>query len=68
MIVYNAADNVYHSDAQRELFYTICTRAMHALQLFSLGPRSSLLRRVSKDSYNIQYPILKNANKGDKSE
>lgn len=42
VIVYNAAANVY-DEQMRRTFYTVCTRAMHVLQLFSVGEPTVLL-------------------------
>jgi len=37
VIIYNASDEEYHQEIERNLFYTACTRPMHELHLFSLG-------------------------------
>lgn len=37
VIIYNASNDVYHLERERKLFYTACTRAMHELQLLSIG-------------------------------
>ncbi|KGX90670.1 RNA polymerase recycling motor HelD [Pontibacillus marinus] len=37
VILYNASDEEYHQEIERNLFYTACTRPMHELHLFSLG-------------------------------
>jgi DNA helicase-2/ATP-dependent DNA helicase PcrA len=43
VIVYNAGADVYNHESERRLFYTACTRAMHRLQLFSIGPFTSFI-------------------------
>lgn len=43
VIVYNASDFVYGDESLRRTFYTVCTRAMHELKLFSVGERTRLL-------------------------
>jgi DNA helicase-2/ATP-dependent DNA helicase PcrA len=37
VLVYDASRAVYSDENMRTLFYTVCTRAMHELQLFSVG-------------------------------
>jgi len=37
VIIYNASDEEYHQEIERNLFYTACTRPMHELHLCSLG-------------------------------
>lgn len=41
VIIYNAS--VYRDESVRRLFYTACTRAMHCLQLYSVGQPSPFL-------------------------
>lgn len=53
VIIYNASDKQYHGDYERNLFYTACTRAMHELHLFSLGPRSRFFTKIDSDSYEL---------------
>jgi DNA helicase-2/ATP-dependent DNA helicase PcrA len=43
VIVFNAGADVYRHESERRLFYTACTRAMHQLQLFSIGPFTSFI-------------------------
>ncbi|MDQ0188984.1 UvrD-helicase domain-containing protein [Alicyclobacillus cycloheptanicus] len=37
VLVYDASEHTYSRDHERTLFYTVCTRAMHELHLFSQG-------------------------------
>ncbi|MEL3971925.1 RNA polymerase recycling motor HelD [Rossellomorea oryzaecorticis] len=37
VIIYDASSRQYGDESLRRLFYTACTRAMHELQLFSVG-------------------------------
>ncbi|KPL58862.1 RNA polymerase recycling motor HelD [Rossellomorea vietnamensis] len=37
VIIYDASDNTYGDESLRRLFYTACTRAMHQLQLYTIG-------------------------------
>lgn len=48
VIIYDASEIQYHLESERKLFYTACTRAMHELQLYSLGnPSPFLSNRLS---------------------
>jgi DNA helicase II / ATP-dependent DNA helicase PcrA len=46
VIIYDASAKVYGDESLRRLFYTACTRAMHYLQLYSVGEPSPFLRNV----------------------
>jgi DNA helicase-2/ATP-dependent DNA helicase PcrA len=50
VIIYDASEQVYGDESLRRLFYTACTRAMHYLQLYSVGDPSPFLRNVAPDS------------------
>lgn len=43
VIVYDASTHVYEDESLRRVFYTVCTRAMHHLQLYSLGEPTPFL-------------------------
>ena len=51
VIVWNANDQQYHGNDERQLLYTICSRAMHELSLVSIGRTTSLLNQVPTDEY-----------------
>ncbi|HET7658063.1 MAG TPA: RNA polymerase recycling motor HelD [Bacillales bacterium] len=51
VIIYNASQETYSKESERNLFYTACTRAMHELHLFTLGEKSPFFSGVSSDSY-----------------
>ncbi|MBT2641935.1 UvrD-helicase domain-containing protein [Bacillus sp. ISL-41] len=57
VIIYDASENVYADETLRRVFYTACTRAMHHLQLYSVGEPSPFLRNalheglIEADSY-----------------
>ena len=53
VIVWNANDQQYHGDDERQLLYTICSRAMHALTLTVTGQPTSLLGGVPADEYQL---------------
>lgn len=46
VIIYDASEHVYGVESLRRVFYTSCTRAMHYLQLYSVGEPSPFLREV----------------------
>lgn len=52
VIVYNCSEKVYKYEDERFLLYTVCTRAMHELQLFTIGKESPLLKIVPDDLYD----------------
>lgn len=47
VIVYNASDEEYREESLRRLFYTACTRAMHELQLYSIGKPSRFVQEAA---------------------
>lgn len=53
VIVYNASTEVYADDSLRKTFYTVCTRAMHALQIHSVGSVTPLLEAVPENRYEM---------------
>ncbi|KWW21778.1 helicase [Peribacillus simplex] len=50
VIIYDASAQTYGDESLRRLFYTACTRAMHNLQVYSVGEPSPLLLNASADS------------------
>ena len=51
VIVWNANEQQYHGNDERQLLYTICSRAMHALSLVSIDKATSLIDQVPVDEY-----------------
>ncbi|MCQ6277291.1 UvrD-helicase domain-containing protein [Bacillus sp. V3B] len=51
VILYDASEHVYGDESLRRLFYTACTRAMHDLQLYSVGEPSPFLRNVLREGF-----------------
>lgn len=49
VLIYNASAEVYRYESVRRLFYTACTRAMHYLQLYSVGEPSPFLRNINQE-------------------
>ncbi|MDQ0245508.1 DNA helicase IV [Bacillus fengqiuensis] len=50
VIIYDSSAKSYGDESLRRLFYTACTRAMHHLQLYSVGEPSPFLRNVPPKS------------------
>ena len=53
VIVWNANADNYAREDERQLLYTICSRAMHELTITSVGALSPLLSRVSSALYTL---------------
>lgn len=51
VIIYDASEHVYGDESLRRVFYTACTRAMHYLQLYSIGEPSPFLRNVLREGF-----------------
>ncbi|MFK2827020.1 RNA polymerase recycling motor HelD [Bacillus sp. B190/17] len=54
VIIYDASAEVYGDESLRRLFYTACTRAMHHLQLYSVGEPSPFLRDAAPESFILR--------------
>jgi DNA helicase-2/ATP-dependent DNA helicase PcrA len=51
VIIYDASSDIYGDESLRRVFYTSCTRAMHYLQLYSVGEPSPFLRNVLREGF-----------------
>jgi len=51
VLIYDGSDRKYTREAERKLFYTACTRAMHLLRIYSVGEPSRFIREASKSTY-----------------
>ncbi|MDF2038400.1 RNA polymerase recycling motor HelD [Cytobacillus oceanisediminis] len=51
VIIYDASEHVYGDESLRRVFYTACTRAMHDLQLYSVGAPSPFLQNVLREGF-----------------
>ena len=51
VIIYDASEQVYSDESLRRLFYTACTRAMHHLQVYSVGEPSPFLRTAQQEGF-----------------
>ncbi|WP_282137179.1 RNA polymerase recycling motor HelD [Rossellomorea aquimaris] len=52
VILYDASAQSYGDESLSRLFYTACTRAMHELQLFSVGEPSPFFEQIEADLYS----------------
>lgn len=55
VIIPDASEQAYYKASERKLFYTICTRAMHTLHLFSIDDCSPFIREVPVSLYDIRH-------------
>jgi DNA helicase-2/ATP-dependent DNA helicase PcrA len=53
VIVWNANKTNYQREDERQLLYTICSRAMHELTIVAVGELSPLLARVDEQLYTL---------------
>ncbi len=53
VIIYDASEDVYSDESVRRLFYTACTRAMHELQLYSVGEVSPFVLGANSESFKL---------------
>lgn len=53
VIVWQASRSRYAADDERQLLYTICSRAMHRLSLVAIGELSPLLSDVPTSEYDV---------------
>lgn len=51
VIIYDGSKEMYAAESERKLFYTACTRAMHLLDIYSLGPVSPFIADVPSEKY-----------------
>lgn len=51
VIIYDASEQIYGDESLRRVFYTACTRAMHDLQLYSVGEPSPFLRNALQENF-----------------
>ncbi|UFT99108.1 AAA family ATPase [Radiobacillus kanasensis] len=56
VIVFDASNDQYDTELEKNLFYTACTRAMHALTVFSLGPYNRFIEEIP-DEYFHHYKV-----------
>lgn len=54
VVVWDANDEKYYREDERQLLYTIASRAMHALTITAVGQVTHLLDRVNPDLYTVR--------------
>ena len=55
VLIYNASSEQYSRESERKLLYTICTRAMHHLQIFTLGKLSPFILAQPVHTYLFEH-------------
>jgi DNA helicase II / ATP-dependent DNA helicase PcrA len=53
VLVYDAGESSYNYEEERNLFYTVCTRAMHVLCIYYPGKMNLFLKSVDRDLYDL---------------
>ena len=51
--MWNANEANYHREDERQLVYTICSRAMHRLNIFASGKLTPLMSGIPADRYKL---------------
>ncbi|OFW81473.1 MAG: helicase [Alicyclobacillus sp. RIFOXYA1_FULL_53_8] len=51
VIIYDGSQRQYSRETERKLFYTACTRAMHLLQIYTLGEPSPFITAQPERTY-----------------
>ncbi|MGM0215693.1 RNA polymerase recycling motor HelD [Enterococcus sp. AZ109] len=45
----------YHTEQDKLILYTLCTRAMHELNLLTIGQKSPLLEQIPEELYQVKH-------------
>ncbi|REE56306.1 DNA helicase-2/ATP-dependent DNA helicase PcrA [Paenibacillus taihuensis] len=53
VLVYDASAATYSRESERKLFYTVCTRAMHRLRLYSVGDVTPYMGELNASLYEV---------------
>lgn len=53
VLIYDGSERKYTREAERKLFYTACTRAMHLLRIYSVGEPSRFIREAAQSTYTL---------------
>ncbi|MCQ4116832.1 AAA family ATPase [Ligilactobacillus sp. MP3] len=53
IIMWNASRENYHDENERQLVYTICSRAMHRLDIFAVKELTPLMDRINPELYEM---------------
>ncbi|MNI29165.1 Helicase IV [compost metagenome] len=54
VLIYDGSNEKYTREAERKLFYTACTRAMHLLHIFSVGEPSRFIAESDRSTYEVR--------------
>ncbi|MOA19446.1 Helicase IV [compost metagenome] len=54
VLIYDGSNTKYTREAERKLFYTACTRAMHLLHIYSQGKPSRFITEADPATYVIR--------------
>lgn len=54
VIMWDASRKNYHDDSERQLVYTICSRAMHQLDIFALKELTPLMDNINPELYEMK--------------
>ncbi|MGX4645416.1 RNA polymerase recycling motor HelD [Holzapfeliella sp. JNUCC 80] len=57
VVMYNASDVVYQKESERQLVYTIASRAMHTLAILYTGQKSRLLEDIDESLYEVKTKV-----------
>ncbi|KIL36325.1 helicase [Cohnella kolymensis] len=53
VLVYDASSQTYNRENERKLFYTVCTRAMHRLLLYTTGEWTPFIQAMDPSIYEV---------------
>ena len=53
VIIHDGSDKSYKGEEERRLFYTICTRALHKLNIYYKDKPSEYIMAINKEVYNL---------------
>ncbi|MFD1606109.1 RNA polymerase recycling motor HelD [Oceanobacillus luteolus] len=59
VIIYDASEKVYGDESLRRVFYTACTRAMHGLQLYSVGEPTNFIEQAMEEGFLKNKPVTR---------
>ncbi len=52
---WNISPENYHTEQDKLILYTLCTRAMHELNLLTIGQKSPLLEKIPEELYQVKH-------------
>lgn len=54
VIIYNAGAQTYRQEAERNILYTACTRALHYLYIFYDNDLTHFIKAVDEELYELK--------------